>query len=59
MPAGRKQVAFDLDTDALNICMRDCRETNIGREHDKNHIFDKTAEVKTREELKGPLCKNP
>lgn len=96
MAAGRKQVAFDLDTDALkiyypseswnnaydiikrhmtnngfnwlqgsvyvsqkpitsaevtnildelvqknpwlNVCMRDCRETNIGREHNKNHI---------------------
>lgn len=31
--------------------MRDCRETNIGREHDKKHIFDKDAEVLTREEL--------
>lgn len=99
MAVGRKQVAFDLDTDALkiyypteswnnaydvirrhmenngfnwlqgsvyvsqkpitsvevtyildelvtknlwlNACMRDCRETNIGREHNKNHIFDK------------------
>lgn len=108
MAAGRKQVAFDLDTDALktyypseswnnaydvirrhmtnngfnwlqgsvyvsqrpitsaevtnildelvaknpwlNVCMRDCRETNIGREHDKNHIFDKDAKVLTREE---------
>ena len=108
MAAGRKQVAFDLDTDALktyypsenwnnaydvirrhmtnngfnwlqgsvyvsqkpitsaevtnilddlvaknpwlNVCMRDCRETNIGREHDKNHIFDKNAKVLTREE---------
>lgn len=25
----------------LNLCMRDCREANIGREHSKNHIFDK------------------
>lgn len=23
----------------LGLCMRDCRETNIGREHSKNHIF--------------------
>lgn len=111
MAAGRKQVAFDLDTDALktyypseswnnaydvirrhmanhgfnwlqgsvyvsqkpitsaevtnildelvsknpwlNVCMRDCRETNIGREHSKNHVFDKGAEVPTREEIKA------
>lgn len=24
----------------LNFCMRDYRETNIGKEHSKNHIFD-------------------
>jgi hypothetical protein len=36
----------------LNVCMRDCRETNIGREHDKNHVFDKNANIPTREELK-------
>lgn len=111
MAAGRKQVAFDLDTDALktyypseswnnaydvirrhmtnngfnwlqgsvyvsqkpiisaevtnildelvsknpwlNVCMRDCRETNIGKEHNKNHMFDKEAEVPTREEIKA------
>jgi virulence-associated protein VapD len=35
----------------LNPCMRDCRETNIGKEHSKNHIFDKTAKVPTRAEL--------
>ena len=29
----------------LNLCMRDCRETNIGREHSKNHLFDKNADV--------------
>lgn len=109
MAAGRKQVAFDLDTDALkiyypseswnnaydiikrhmtnngfnwlqgsvyvsqkpitsaevtnildelvqknpwlNVCMRDCRETNIGREHNKNHIFNKDVKVLTREEM--------
>lgn len=32
----------------LNLCMRDCRETNIGKEHSKNHIFDKNAEVEPR-----------
>lgn len=37
----------------LNVCMRDCRETNIGREHNKYHLFDKNAEVLTREELKA------
>lgn len=37
----------------LNVCMRDCRETNIGKEHNKNHMFDKAAEVPTREELKA------
>lgn len=25
----------------LNYCMRDCRESNIGKEHSKNHLFDK------------------
>ncbi len=29
----------------LNLCMRDCRETNIGKEHSKNHIFDKNADI--------------
>lgn len=37
----------------LNLCMRDCRETNIGREHNQNHIFDKNADIPTREELKA------
>jgi virulence-associated protein VapD len=32
----------------LNLCMRDCRETNIGKEHDKSHIFDKNAIIPTR-----------
>lgn len=35
----------------LNLCMRDCRETNIGKEHNKSHIFDKTAQIPTREQL--------
>lgn len=34
----------------LNMCMRDCRETNIGKEHSKNHIFDKSADVPIRNE---------
>lgn len=37
----------------LNVCMRDCRETNIGKQHDKNHLFVKTTKVLTREELKA------
>lgn len=36
----------------LNKCMRDCRETNIGRSHSKNSIFDKNANIPTREEQK-------
>ena len=35
----------------LNVCMRDCRETDIGKEHDKNHLFDKSAKVPARDEL--------
>lgn len=33
----------------LNVCMRDCRETNIGREHSKNYLFNKALKVKERE----------
>lgn len=33
----------------INVCMRDCRETNIGREHNKNHIFNKEAKIPARE----------
>lgn len=29
----------------MNLCMRDCRETNIGKEHSKNHVFDQDATV--------------
>ena len=36
----------------LSVCMRDCRETNIGKEHSKNHVFDKYADTSTREKLK-------
>lgn len=34
-----------------NVCMRDCRETNIGKEHSKNYMFDKDADIPTRDEL--------
>lgn len=37
----------------LSVCMRDCRETNIGKQHDKNYLFDKSANIPTREELKA------
>lgn len=37
----------------LNLCMRDCRETDLGKEHDKNYIFDKNANIPTREEMKA------
>ena len=33
------------NNDWLNICMRDCKQANIGREHDLNHVFDKTISV--------------
>lgn len=28
--------------------MRDCRETNIDKEHSKNHVFDKAAKIRPR-----------
>lgn len=37
----------------LNPCMRDCRETNTGKEHNKNHMFGKSAKVPAREEIKA------
>jgi virulence-associated protein VapD len=37
----------------LNKCMRDCKETNIGKEFDKNVLFDKSANVPTRAELQA------
>ena len=37
----------------LNKCMRDCRESNIGKEHNLNFMFDKEALVATREETKA------
>lgn len=32
----------------LNVCMRDCRETSIGKQQDRNHIFDKSVDVPER-----------
>lgn len=32
----------------LNLCMRDCREANIGKGHSKNYIFDKNANIPAR-----------
>lgn len=37
----------------LNLCMKDCRETEIGIEYSKNHLFDKTVNLPTREELEA------
>jgi virulence-associated protein VapD len=34
----------------LNVCMRDCVVTNIGKEHSLNHLFDKNARVQARED---------
>jgi virulence-associated protein VapD len=36
----------------LNVCMRDCRQTNIGNEHSQNHLFDKDAPIPMRENSK-------
>lgn len=32
----------------LNKCMRDCKQTNVGKQYNLNHIFDKDADVPTR-----------
>jgi virulence-associated protein VapD len=37
----------------LNACMRDCVVTDIGKEHNLNHLFDKTANVLKRENVKN------
>ncbi len=29
----------------LNVCMRDCAVTNVGRSHKLNFLFDKTANI--------------
>lgn len=39
----------------LNLCMRDCRETNIGKEHSKNHLFDKTIKLKVHSKDKEDM----
>lgn len=33
----------------LNVCMRDCVVTNIGRSHSQNYLFDKNADIQPRE----------
>ncbi len=33
----------------LNVCMRDCVVTNIGRSHNQNYLFDKNADIQPRE----------
>lgn len=55
-PMSSKEVTHILDkliedNKWLNLCMRDCRETNIGKEHSKNYLFDKTIKIPAREEL--------
>ena len=57
-PMSSKEVTHILDkliedNKWLNLCMRDCRETNIGKEHSKNYLFDKTIKIPTREELEA------
>lgn len=32
----------------LNLCMRDCREANIGKEHSKNYIFVQNVNIPAR-----------
>lgn len=40
----------------LNLCMRDCRVTNIGRSHNMNHLFNKELVLPTREERQTKNC---
>lgn len=35
----------------LNKCMRDCKETNVGKEYDKNQLFDKSIEIEPRDKI--------
>lgn len=37
----------------LNVCMRDCRQTDIGKEYSQNNVFNSKAKIPTREELKN------
>jgi len=39
----------------LNVCVRDCVVTNIGKEHSKNNIFDKTVEIPERTTIKARI----
>ena len=62
-PMGDRQVTSVLrkmvqENPWLNVCMRDCRQTNIGREHNQSHLFDKTAKILTWEELKAQAMAN-
>ena len=36
----------------LNVCMRDCVVTDIGREYSRNTLFDRSAPVPAREKLR-------
>jgi virulence-associated protein VapD len=42
----------------LNVCMRDCVVTTIEREHSLNHMFDRGANIKKREEKTQPKDKS-
>lgn len=33
----------------LNLCMRDCVVTNIGRTHSLNHVFDKDFDINAQD----------
>lgn len=35
----------------LHLCMRDCKETEVGRMYQKNDLFNKNIKLETREEL--------
>lgn len=39
------------DNPWLNKCMRDCRQTNIGKEHSQNHLFDIDANIIERSNI--------
>ena len=42
----------------LNLCMRDCRQTNIGKEHSQNHLFDREISLPARAEIKAKKAKD-
>lgn len=35
----------------LHLCMRDCKETEVGKMYQKNELFDKNIKLETREEI--------